>query len=226
MSQSAKIVIIQKNIPLAAKLSIKLNRLGYRITGIFSRAIDALSFIEQELPDIILLDENLKGQLNGMESAKKNSASVVYFNKNFWNSAKNIQKSLAVKSSSGKSTVSKRNEKVSQVNQLQKFTLNDRIFVRAQNTMVKISIDDIQYIEAERSYCRIFAKNCQYLLVMSLKDLNAKLPEDKFLRIHRSYIVNLSHINEIGNTHLVVASRVLPFSKSTRTELFQHLQVI
>ncbi len=99
MDRTTKIVIVENDIPLAAKLSLKLNRLGYKITGIFSRAIDAMSFIEQELPDIILLDEKLKGQLNGMESSRKltgkNSTSIIYFNRNLKNSAKLIQKSLA-----------------------------------------------------------------------------------------------------------------------------------
>jgi len=92
--------------------------------------------------------------------------------------------------------------------------------------MVKISIDDIQYIEADRNYCRIYSKARRYLLVSTLKEVDKKLPENRFLRIHRSYIVNLSHIDEIGGTHLVVASRSLPLSKNMRTELFRHLQVI
>ena len=60
----------------------------------------------------------------------------------------------------------------------------------------------------------------------SLKDVNDKITDKRFLRIHRSYIANLSHIDEIGSNHVLIASRSLPLSKNMRTELFQHLQVI
>lgn len=240
MERIPKIVIVENDIPLAAKLSLKLNRLGYKITGIFSRAIDAMSFIEQELPDIILLDEKLKGQLNGMESSRKlvekNSTSIIYFNKNLKNSANLIQKSIAFQINGKKELLKKEitnsykrirdNSKTKSDLKNQKYTLKDRIFVRYQDSMVKISIDDIQYIEADRNYCRIYSKDRRYLLVSTLKEVDKKLPEKRFLRIHRSYIVNLSHIDEIGGTHLVVASRSLPLSKKMRTELFKHLQVI
>ena len=240
MQRNAKIIIVENDIPLAAKLSLKLNRLGYQITGIFSRAIDALNFIEQELPDIILLDERLKGQLNGIDSspelAKNNSTPIIYFNRNLKKPVKSIKKLLVyhllgkkdhlrkeiantykkIRNHSNKGVLLKK----------QKYTLDDRIFVRDQDTMIKISIDDIQYIEADRNYCRIFSKDRRYLLVSTLKEVDKKLPDNRFLRIHRSYIVNLSHIDEIGGTHLVIASRSLPLSKNMRTELFKHLQVV
>ena len=68
MTRQAKIIIVEKNIPMAAKLSLRLNKLGYQITGIFSRTKDALHFIEQDVPDLILMEDRLEGQLNGFES--------------------------------------------------------------------------------------------------------------------------------------------------------------
>ena len=84
MAESEKIIIVENDIPMAAKLSLQLNRLGYNITGIFSRAKDALHFLEQEIPDLILLDDRLKGQLNGIETGRtknKHYSPVIYFNK-------------------------------------------------------------------------------------------------------------------------------------------------
>ncbi|WP_298529164.1 LytTR family DNA-binding domain-containing protein [uncultured Christiangramia sp.] len=104
--------------------------------------------------------------------------------------------------------------------------MKDRIFVRCHDTMVRISLDDIHYIEADRNYCKVYSRNKKFLLVCSLKDVNDKITDKRFLRIHRSYIANLSHIDEIGSNHVLIASRSLPLSKNTRTELFQHLQVI
>ena len=81
-------------------------------------------------------------------------------------------------------------------------------------------------IEADRNYCKVYLKNSKYLLVTTLKEVAEKLSEKRFIRIHRSYIANISHIDEIGNNHVVIASHSIPLSKNMRTELFRHLQVI
>ncbi|OAD91582.1 DNA-binding response regulator [Aequorivita soesokkakensis] len=106
------------------------------------------------------------------------------------------------------------------------FILNDRIFVRHNEKMLKIDIKDIYYIEADRNYCRIFSQGREYLLVMTLKDIDEKLPQNHFLRIHRSYIINLSQIDEVAGTHVVISKKAIPMSKAMRTELLKRLQTI
>ncbi|MCM8570699.1 response regulator transcription factor [Gramella jeungdoensis] len=238
MKRHAEIVIVENDIPMAAKLSLTLSELGYRITGIFSRAKDALNFIEQETPDLILLDDQLKGQLNGMETPgsdkNKNETSVIYFNKE--QSSMSIPELLPVEKNIRKGILKKEIKesfkRLRKKYRLKKHPksaacfLSDRIFVRYKDKMVKISLADIKFIEADRNYCRVFTKDRQYLLVTTLKEVTNKLPDKGFLRIHRSYIVNLWHIDEIGGNHVVISGRSLPLSKTMRNELFRHLQVI
>ncbi len=238
MKRQAEIIIVEKDIPLAAQLSLSLTQLGYKITGIFSRARDALNFIEQEGPDLILLDDSLKGQLNGMETSgienTEKDAAVIYFNKE--QNSLGIQQLLAGEKSISKTGLKKEIKesfrRLRKKYRLKKYSkrensfLNDRIFVRHKDKMVKISLDDIQYIEADRNYCRVFTKLRQYLLVTTLKEVSAKLQNNNFLRIHRSYIVNLCHIEEIGGNHIGISGRRIPLSKTMRMELFKHLQVI
>jgi len=106
------------------------------------------------------------------------------------------------------------------------FILNDRIFVRHNEKMLKIDIKDIYYIEADRNYCRIFSQDREYLLVMTLKDIDEKLPQNHFLRIHRSYIINISQIDEVAGTHVVISKKAIPMSKAMRAELLKRLQTI
>ena len=81
-------------------------------------------------------------------------------------------------------------------------------------------------MEAERNYCRIYSKTKEYLLVMTLKDLDEKLPSNLFLRIHRSFIVNISHIDEIATSHVVISKKAIPLSKSLKEELLNRLHTI
>ena len=230
MNGDEKIIIVESDISMAAKLSLKLNKLGYNITGIFAQAKDALHFLKQEVPDLILLDDRLKGQLNGVEmhkSADENATSpIVYFNNR---TALSIEKIIPaslknkLKNSFNKLPDKKKNEVF---DKNAHYILKDRIFIRHRDRMIKISLDDIQYIEADRNYCKVYLKNSKYLLVTTLKEVAEKLSEKRFIRIHRSYIANISHIDEIGNNHVVIASHSIPLSKNMRTELFRHLQVI
>jgi DNA-binding LytR/AlgR family response regulator len=106
------------------------------------------------------------------------------------------------------------------------FILSDCIFIRHNEKMVKVGIKDILYVEAERNYCRIYSTNKEYLLVMTLKDMDEKLPQKHFIRVHRSFIVNLSQIDEVATSHIVIARKAIPVSKALKEELLKRLQTI
>src|SRR5690606_1067603 len=104
------------------------------------------------------------------------------------------------------------------------FILEDSIFVRHQEKMVKIQIKDVLYIEAERNYSRIYAQNKEYLLVMTLKDIEEKMPQKYFLRIHRSFIVNISQINEISPSFVVIGKKAIPLNTDMKKNLMMRVQ--
>lgn len=234
MERQANIVIVENDISLAAKLSLQLGKLGYKITGIFSRPQDAIALIEEESPDAILLENRLKDQLNGMESLTiEKQSPVIYFYKEY--AEESLPKLLSNRLRNNKELLKKeikdsfkRFKRKSRRKEQKKelCILQDRIFVKHKDRMVKISLDDIYYIEADRNYSRVFAKQRQYLLVTTLKEVDEKLRDNRFLRIHRSYIVNLAHIDEISGDHVVIYGRALPLSKNLRAKLFNRLQVI
>ena len=106
------------------------------------------------------------------------------------------------------------------------FILSDCIFVRSHDKMVKVFINDILYIEAERNYCKIHCKDKEHLLVTTLKYLEENLTSNLLSRIHRSFIVNLSHIDEIATSHVVIAKKAIPISPDLKKQLLQHIQKI
>tara|TARA_R110002049_G_scaffold40516_2_gene123248 strand:+ start:420 stop:1163 length:744 start_codon:yes stop_codon:yes gene_type:complete len=247
MNRKTKILIVEDEMIIAANISLQLTQLGYEITGIIPRGEDALLNIEDNKPDILLLDINLKGKLDGIETAqamqKTHNIPVIYLTANIdddhFNRAKqthpygfiskpfkklDLQRAIEL-------TLSRLHTQSlelisSQEESTKPFILSDSIFVRHHNTMVKVNIQDILYIEAERNYCRIYSKSKEYLLVMTLKDMVEKLPSKHFLRVHRSFIVNLSQISEIATSYIVIQKKAIPISKSLKDELLNRLQTI
>ncbi|TBN06391.1 response regulator transcription factor [Hyunsoonleella flava] len=247
MEDKTKILIVEDEMIIAANISLQLTELGYEVTGIVPRGEDALKQIEANKPDILLLDINLKGALDGIETAKamqkNNNIPIIYLTANVddahFNRAKtthpygfitkpfkklDLQRTIELTISQIASET-KEPDHAEQQNS-ESFILSDSVFVRHNNSMVKVDINDILYIEAERNYCRIYSKTKEHLLVMTLKDMDEKLPSKHFLRVHRSYIINISKINEVANSHIVIGKKAIPISKSLKEELLKRLQTL
>ena len=108
----------------------------------------------------------------------------------------------------------------------QPFILSDRIFVRHKEKMVKIIIADILYLEADRNYCRIFTRSREYMMSITLKTIEDKLPSKFFLRIHRSYIINLAHVEEVAENHITIAQKAIPIAAGLKEKLLERIQTL
>ena len=100
---------------------------------------------------------------------------------------------------------------------------SDYIFVKADKKFIKVSYADITFIEGLKDYVIINTPNGRIVTLQTMKSLESKLPADQFMRIHRSYIVNVQNINAVvGNMVEVIErgkTRHLPIGKSYRDEL-------
>lgn len=90
---------------------------------------------------------------------------------------------------------------------------NNSIFIKCEQRTVLLEFSEILYIEAMSEYVKIFTKNNPKPLIpqISMKKLEASLPEN-FMRIHRSYIVNLNEIKEIQKMRIKIANELIPIS--------------
>jgi len=247
MNPPIKIFIVEDEMIIAANISLQLTKLGYEVTGIAGRGEQALILINENKPDIILLDIQLKGKLDGIETAermqKEHDIPIIYLTANVDDANferakvtkpyafiskpfKKLDLQHAIELTVGNMRTKNNIEISTNGNGASPFMLSDCIFVRDHEKMVKISIKDIYYIQADRNYSRIFSKTKECLLVMTLKEIDQKLPNEHFLRVHRSYIINLSHIDEVAGSHVVVNRKAIPISKTLRTSLLDRLQTI
>ena len=243
-----KILVVEDEMIIAAKISMHLTNLGYEVTGILPRGEEALMSVEENRPDIVLMDIRLKGNLSGIETAiqiqKIADIPVIFLTANVdegtFNKAK-LAKPYAFLSKPYKQLDLQRaieltiSRLTAPENNLppgengvgdQSFILSDRIFVRQREKMIKIIVADILYIEADRNYCRIFTKTNEYLLCITLKSIEEKLTKHIFLRVHRSYIINLSHIDAVADDHVIINQKAMPVSEGLKEKLLQRIQTL
>jgi DNA-binding LytR/AlgR family response regulator len=92
--------------------------------------------------------------------------------------------------------------------------------------MVKLMFEDILFLEAQRNYCQVLTINKSYMVVSTLKQLEDKLPSTVFIRVHRSYLVNISAIDALGEKHLEIKGKVIPVSKTYKELLMQRIKTL
>ncbi|WP_194775256.1 response regulator [Pararhodonellum marinum] len=244
MSDKISILIVEDDMIIAANISLQLSNLGYDVTGIESRGEDAINHAKENHPDIILMDINLKGKIDGIETAKsiqkffdipliyltantdeasfqkaKETHPYAFISKPF--NKLNLERTIALVVDKIKEENKNPKNSISVVE-----TLEDRIFIRNQNKLIKVMLDEILYIEAERNYCNIITTNQNFMIVSPLTSFCEKMVSKDFLRVHRSFVVNIKKLDAVGDAHLEIKRKVIPVSKLYRENLMMALRKV
>lgn len=103
-------------------------------------------------------------------------------------------------------------------------SINDFMFVRSDRRMIKIDFEAIIYIESYSDYIKIHLPNKTIVTRETISAIEAKLPNNKFLRIHRSYIIALKHITSFTNEEITINKTALTISRSYKKEVLQILE--
>ena len=244
MERKTRILIVEDDMIIAANISLQLTNLGYEVTGLVTRGEEAVIHAISNKPDIILLDINLKGDLDGISAALKiqetQNIPIIYLTANSDEATFTRAKSTHPYAFISKpfSNLDLRRTIALVVEQIKGNSegivdgpqnlqvLNDRIFVRHNGNMIKLLLDDISYIEADRNYSNLVTPTGSFLISTTLKVLEAELINHKFIRVHRSYKVNISKLDVVGEHHLEIKRKVIPLSKSFKQHLLKRLHTI
>lgn len=100
------------------------------------------------------------------------------------------------------------------------------MFIRDSNVVRRLRINDILYLEAKGDYVRIATKDNLYTIHSSLKAMQDKLPAHIFLKVHRSYIINVGKIDTLEGGTLVIGQNLVPVSDAYKNLLNKRMQII
>ncbi|MGV6828602.1 MAG: LytR/AlgR family response regulator transcription factor [Flavobacteriales bacterium] len=103
------------------------------------------------------------------------------------------------------------------------FDDEDFIFVKSNLKKRKVFLNELNYIEALGDYVKLVTDHDSLVVLSTMKAFEALLPEDRFLRIHKSYIVNLDKVERYNSKVVELESRQLPLSRNRKTDLVQAL---
>lgn len=96
-------------------------------------------------------------------------------------------------------------------------------FIKADNKLVKIVYDEVLFVEALQNYVTIYTAEKKYMTYLTFKSVEDYLPADKFLKVHKSYIVAASKVDSIEGSDIRIGDRHIPISRNQKEEVMEKL---
>jgi len=248
---SMNILVVEDESIVAKDIQVCLRKLGYDVTGVVDTGERAIEMVEQNTPDLIMMDIMLKGDISGVQAAeairKKNDIPVIfltaYTDKDTVNKAKETEpygyiikpfKEIDIQTAIEIALYKHGKEKQVKKERDYYYSLSeqqdspDMMFVKANQRLVKIRYADIYFIEALKDYVVINTAERRYTIHSTMKDIESKMPEKDFARVHRSFIVRIDKIKEIDHSNVVMENdkKVIPIGGSYKDALQERLNLI
>lgn len=210
-----------------------------KLVGEFSNAIQAIKFLNSNKVDAIFLDIHMP-DFTGIDLLQtlKNPPKIVLTtsDRNFAVEAfeydfvvdyivKPIELNRFEKSVKKITAARAKDSSTTPVAQDQTTDVNT-LYVNIDRRLVKIDIPSIYVVEAKGDYIKVKTEDKNYIVHSPLKKIEEKLPSKSFLKVHRSYIININQIIDIEDNSVLIKQDIVPVSRSNRNELKRRLNLL
>ncbi|MDC6467494.1 LytTR family DNA-binding domain-containing protein [Flavobacteriaceae bacterium] len=209
------------------------------VVEVFSNAIEAIKYLNQNKTDLIFLDIHMP-DFNGFDFIRtlKDPPYIILTTADAEFAIQAFEYDCIVdylvkpiKPERFKKSIQKvegkLNEKVTAtVTDKEKQQTGDDFYVNINKRLIKIDIQSIYLVEAKGDYIYLKTDNKNYTVHSTLKKIEEKLPDHMFLKIHRSYIININKIIDIEDNSVLIEKDVVPVSRSNRPELMKRLNLL
>ena len=232
-----KILVVEDEALIADHISFSLEEEGYEVVGIADTVEDAITLVETNQPNLVLLDINLNGNLDGIDLAgvlnNKYKIPFVYLTSN--TDEKTLER-VKITNPAGFIVKPFQPEDLKPAIELALYSIKkdsnitlpsqDAFFIKEKYEMIKVFYDAIDFAEAADNYTTIHTENKKFLISQTLKKVEEKLSSKGFFRVHRSFLVNLAKITCIRPSSILVNEKVIPLGVNSRSELLKFIKTL
>jgi two-component system response regulator LytT len=252
---SVRLVVVEDESIVLKDITTSLSKLGYDVVGTASTGEKAIEIIQELKPDLILLDIMLKGDLSGIDVSQFVSTNLeiptvfltAYADSATFSDAKitdpygyilkpfkeiDLHNTIEMALHKFKVINKKIDEEVKKAVYSIESSHDDWIFVKNNSRLLKVNYADFYYVEALKDYVILHTKNGKYTIHSTMKQIESKLSEKYFVRLHRSYIINISKVITVaqGYVHLQLDDATktikLPVGGNYRDGLYKRLHLV
>jgi two-component system, LytTR family, response regulator LytT len=248
--KSTSVLIVEDEVIIAKDMSLTLTKLGYHVVGHSVSGEDAVPMAAEKQPDVILMDIMLKGQMTGIDAAKeirkKNNIPVIfitaysdvdtisrvntsspfgYIVKPF--KANDLRATIETALNRFNEEKALKNENEVLYKLVKPDDRKDILFIKTDSKLLKLRIEDIVYIEALKDYINLFTIDNKYVIRSTMKGIEDKLPSDRFVRVHRSFIVAMDKVSSIDHAKVLLENNAsVPLGALYRESFLEKINTV
>ena len=236
---AVRLLVVEDDAVIAADLSTLLLDLGYQVCAICPDAHAAMAAIPLHRPDLVLLDIHLGQGGDGISVAERiNGDGIPFIFVTGHTDLSTLERVKAVRPAGFIIKPFDEDDLRTQIEialarfaahveaaaqpttaQQQDFLIRDVLFVRDKGRLVKVAVNDIRYAEADDNYVILHTEHHRYALTATLTSIEERLASPHFVRIHRSYLVDVRRITAVQERQVLLGDTVLPVGRTHREEL-------
>jgi DNA-binding LytR/AlgR family response regulator len=234
-----RVLIVEDKVLIAEDIAATLTSAGMISVGMCATGEEAIQLAKDEIPDIIIMDIQLAGAMDGISTAQAimqaQNTCVIYLteytDRNTIDRAKRTYPAnFLSKPFSPEELIRAVDLAVNNANRVNisrdKNQNTQNLFVRTDNQIyVKVPLISIIYLKAGRAYCTLVTDEREYILSNSLGHYHEQLNKD-FIRVHRSYVVNLNRITGLDGNVVKLGKHNVSTTKDYREELTRFVKIL
>lgn len=224
-----KILIIEDEVLIAEHIKHYLVSFGFSEIFLAHTKKIAIQVMEHVNPDLVLLDLHLQQPKDGLEIARhideKGDPPYIFITANA--DILIIQEAIHTKATSYITKPVKKTDLFAAIQIALKSRTkseSDFLVIKESNSNLKLSYDEILYIEGNSNYINIFTKTKKVVTRQSLEWAELELPENHFMRIHRSYLVNLREVHRTNSKSVFMGDIEIPVSRANASKMSDYLR--
>ena len=229
------ILIVEDEPLIADDIAMILEKNDYVISDIVDNAEDALVHLSSANVNMVLLDVNIEGDVDGIQLAhqinKEHNVPFIFLTSYYDNNTLMRAKSTApagyiVKPFDEGDLVA--NIELASMKSRKKVSKPpvDKFFVRENNELKSIEAMEILYVESDNNYANIFTDSRKYVVSHTLKSVEEQLPTETFVRVHKSYLVNFQKITSIHEGYVFIDEIKLSIGRAYKEQLLKGLSIL
>ena len=244
MDNPVRILLVEDEFITLETLSAVLTEMKYEISGDAMNASDAIKILEKGETDLAILDINIQGEKDGIWLAEqiRDKYNIPFIFLTGFGDKGTVQRAIetepfgylikpfnkvdifaaievALKSFAKLAHSTTEAEPVDTEDSSDFILARDSIFVRDHYMFIKLKIEHILYLKSDKNYIEVHLAEKKHLIRGKLGDFMDNLPKDKFIQVHRSYVVNIESVESFGGGFLFVNSVEIPMGTGYREEL-------
>jgi DNA-binding LytR/AlgR family response regulator len=238
-----KIVLLEDEIIVASDIKSRLGSMGYKDVEIHDNGIDFLTHIDEHGADLCIVDININGDINGIETVTRMQSKIqipiIYLtaqgDKATFEQAKSTKPSAYLLKpynqfelqTTIELAIEQFEEQLEEKEEDRTLSIvEDKVFIKHNGRYDRINVNDILYLEAFGNYTEINTSDKKYTIVSQLGKLEVSLADSYMFRCHRSYILNLNKVDGFDDSCAFIEKKLIPISKGQRSEFMSRLRIL